>query len=253
MRHLIELVLFECHTLDDALLVSVLLKHFFYLLKVPGSTIISVHAHKDSVNHLVDQAIIIGRDKSLEIHGVEATFRLDASEGDLIGASSVLLFLVNYVSEEFFFSYCAISVCIYSIECNPSHLHHFFRRWSDLAFRNRLVIKELCNHITHLIEAPVVITVRIECIKDFVDQSSYFVLICCFHHLLKSLYVKWLVLGCSSCELYLVHLIWSHLVRLGLVALLVDVLKKLLFGNDAITVIVHLTESFPRIHHDVIF
>jgi hypothetical protein len=40
---------------------------------------------------------------------------------------------------------------------------------------------------------------------------------------------------------------------LGLVALLVDVLKKLLFGNDAINVIVHLTESFPRIHHDVIF
>lgn len=115
------------------------------------------------------------------------------------------------------------------------------------------MIKELCNHITHLIEAPVVITVRIECIKDFVDQSSYFVLVCCFHHLLKSLYVKWLVLGCSSCELYLVHLIWSHLVRLGLVALLVDVLKKLLFGNDAITVIVHLTESFPRIHHYVIF
>ena len=104
MRHLIELVLFECHTLDDALLVSVLLKHFFYLLKVPGSTIISVHAHKDSVNHLVDQAIIIGRDKSLEIHGVEATFRLDASEGDLIGASTFFFFR-NHILKEFIFSY----------------------------------------------------------------------------------------------------------------------------------------------------
>jgi hypothetical protein len=219
MRHLIELVLFECNTLNDALLVSVLLKHFFYLLKVPASTIIRVHAHKDSVNHLVHQAIIFGSNKSLEIHGVEATFRLDASEGELIGASTVLLFLVNYVSEEFFFSYCAISVFIHSIECDASHLNHFFRCWSGLAFRNRLVIKELCNHITHLIEAPVVIAIRIECIKDFVDQSSYFVWVCCFHHLLKSLYVKWLVFGCSSCKLYLVYLVWSHLVRLNLVAL----------------------------------
>ena len=131
MRHLIKLILFECHTLDDALLVSVLLKHFFYLLKVPASTIISVHAHKDSVNHLVHQAIIFGRNKSLEIYGVEANFRLDASEGELIGASTVLLLLVNNVSEEFFFSNYAISVCVHSIECDPSHLHHFFRCWSE--------------------------------------------------------------------------------------------------------------------------
>ena len=143
MRHIIELVLFECYTLDDALLVSVLLEHFFYLLKVPASTIIGIHANKDSVNHLVHQAIIFCRNKSLEIHGVEATFRLYASEGELIGTSTVLLFLVNYVSEEFFFSYCAISVCIHSIECDPSHLHHFFRCWSELAFRNRLVIEKL--------------------------------------------------------------------------------------------------------------
>jgi len=137
---LIQLVISECLTLDGALMVDVLFKHFFYLLKAPSSTAITIPTHKDFVNHLVYQHFVFGWKKSLEVHRVEAGFRLDASEGDLTRANVVLLFLVNNVLQEFFFSYYAVWIWVHFIEFDTSHYQHSFRAWSQLAFMSCLVI-----------------------------------------------------------------------------------------------------------------
>jgi len=64
---LIKLGIIWCFTLDRALMIRVLLKHFFYLLKAPRSTTICINSNKDFVNHLIYDIFIFRRKKSLEV------------------------------------------------------------------------------------------------------------------------------------------------------------------------------------------